>query len=336
MKRRTILTGGLGAAVLAAASAGLAFGLPTGAAKPKGTSGPRKTAPVTRQDLADTATKNGELGYGSVTQIESRLNGTITHLAPAGAKVQRGQTLFRVDEQPVVLMYGTLPLYRPISASMTGADVKQLGANLKALGFGSSGIKRWQKSIGLEQTGIVEPGRVVYAPGEVRVDSVSAAVGGQAGPGQTVLSLTSTRKVVTTSIEVDDARLAPVDAEVQVTLPDGAVVQGLVESVETVVQQGQNEGDPTTSLSVVIGLGDAAIDWEKASVKVAFTASVREKVLTVPVAALLALREGGYGVELVEGDTTRIIAVKAGLFASGRVEVSGDGLTEDAIVGMPS
>lgn len=29
MKRRTILTGGLGAAVLAAASAGLAFGLPT-------------------------------------------------------------------------------------------------------------------------------------------------------------------------------------------------------------------------------------------------------------------------------------------------------------------
>jgi hypothetical protein len=38
----------------------------------------------------------------------------------------------------------------------------------------------------------------------------------------------------------------------------------------------------------------------------------------------------------VDATTTRIVAVKTGLFASGRVEVSGDGLTEGMTVGMPS
>jgi multidrug efflux system membrane fusion protein len=65
-------------------------------------------------------------------------------------------------------------------------------------------------------------------------------------------------------------------------------------------------------------------------------AGEREDVLTVPVAALLALREGGYGVEVVEGTSTRIVAVDTGLFAGGRVEVTGEGLTEGMTVGMPS
>jgi hypothetical protein len=59
-------------------------------------------------------------------------------------------------------------------------------------------------------------------------------------------------------------------------------------------------------------------------------------VLTVPVAALLALAEGGYGVQVVGGGTTRIVAVQTGLFAGGRVEVTGDGLAEGQTVGVPS
>jgi membrane fusion protein, multidrug efflux system len=62
----------------------------------------------------------------------------------------------------------------------------------------------------------------------------------------------------------------------------------------------------------------------------------RTHVLTVPVAALLALAEGGYGVQVVEGATTRIVAVETGLFAGGRVEVSGAGISEGMTVGMPS
>ncbi len=44
----------------------------------------------------------------------------------------------------------------------------------------------------------------------------------------------------------------------------------------------------------------------------------------------------GFGVEVVEGDATRHVPVTTGLFAGGRVEISGDGLTEGMTVGMPA
>lgn len=52
--------------------------------------------------------------------------------------------------------------------------------------------------------------------------------------------------------------------------------------------------------------------------------------------ALLALAEGGYGVELVEGGETRIVPVKVGMFANGRVEVEGPALAEGVRVGVPA
>jgi membrane fusion protein, multidrug efflux system len=71
---------------------------------------------------------------------------------------------------------------------------------------------------------------------------------------------------------------------------------------------------------------------EAAPVDVGFISATRADVLTVPVAALLALAEGGYGVEIVEGNT---VTVKTGMFADGRVEVSGDAISEGMLVGVP-
>ncbi|HZM75881.1 MAG TPA: peptidoglycan-binding domain-containing protein [Candidatus Limnocylindrales bacterium] len=339
MRRRGFIFGGVGAAVLAAASVGLTVGLPTGAAKPTASVSPGKTAKVTRQNLSDSETKSGTLGYGTSTSISSRVNGTLTYIAPAGTTVQRGQALYRVNELPVVLLYGTLPFYRVLKPGDTGADVKQLTENLKALGysgFTTSQVKKWQKSLGWDQTGIVDPARIVCAEGATRIEGTAASVGDEAGR-EAILTLTGTKRVVTTSIEVDDARLAPVNAAVKVTLPDGKTVDGKVESAKTVVVPAQNGGEASTRIDVVIGLGEAKIDLEQASVRIIFTASTREKVLTVPVAALLALAEGGYAVEaILDGGATRMIPVKSGLFAAGRVEVSGEGLAEGMTVGMPS
>ena len=50
----------------------------------------------------------------------------------------------------------------------------------------------------------------------------------------------------------------------------------------------------------------------------------RKDVLSVPVGALLALGPDQFGIEVVEKDgSTRKVPVTAGLFAAGRVEVSG-------------
>jgi multidrug efflux pump subunit AcrA (membrane-fusion protein) len=80
---------------------------------------------------------------------------------------------------------------------------------------------------------------------------------------------------------------------------------------------------------------DAAAGIEAAVVNVTFTAAERKDVLTVPIVALVALAEGGYGVEVVEGSRSLYVKVTTGLFANGRVEVTGEGLREGMTVGTP-
>jgi hypothetical protein len=73
-----------------------------------------------------------------------------------------------------------------------------------------------------------------------------------------------------------------------------------------------------------------------APVTIAVVGQQQVNVLAVPVAALLALREGGYGVQVVQGGTTRIVAVRIGMFANGLVQVSGAGITTGTVVGVAS
>lgn len=334
--------------VVLAAVAGLVALLtwPT-SSTPAAATGPAKTGQVTRATLADTKTLDGTLGYGTSTPVTNRLNGTITALAAEGATVKRGGTLYKVDDQPVVLLQGSLPAYRVLRTGVEGADVKQFEQNLKALGYTgftvddtfssstASAVRKWQKKLGLPETGMVEPGRIAYAAGAVRVDAREVAVGDAAQPGQSVLKLTGVDRVVTVKLDVADQRLAVTGAAVKLTLPDGAVKDGKINAIRTVVESGNNGGSSTTKIEVTVGLAPVT-GFDAASVDVAFTASVREKVLTVPVAALLALREGGYGIEVITSTGTHTIAVTTGLFSGGRVEISGNGVTEGLTVGLPS
>lgn len=309
---------------------------------------PPATAQVVRKTLVDTQTKSGDLGYGDATTVNGRVMGTVTALPAVGSKVERGQALYHVDNLPVVLLYGALPAYRALSLGTEGADVKQFKQNLYDLGYRGFtvdekfsaatvvAVKKWQHDLGLEQTGAVDLGRVVYAAGPVRVDSAKAAVSDQAGGP--VLTYTGTSRVIIANLEVAESRLARKDAAVSIKLPDGKAASGKIASTQVVIQPASGQGAASTKIKVTVTVDDEKVlgDMGQATVDVGFTASQRENVLTVPVAALLALSEGGYGVQVVEGTATRIVAVQTGLFAGGRVEVSGQGLTEGMTVGMPS
>lgn len=69
-------------------------------------------------------------------------------------------------------------------------------------------------------------------------------------------------------------------------------------------------------------------------VDVYFTRRKAENVLAVPVGALLALAEGGYGVELA--GTHELVAVETGLFADGMVEIKAGGLPAGTKVVVPA
>lgn len=311
---------------------------------------PPDTAQVTRQTMLDTDQVFGDLGYGVKTTLGGWIAGVVTKVPLAGDVIGQGRTIYRVDNAPVVLMYGAIAAYRTLGRGDTGADVRQLEVNLKALGYGgftvddrytastATAVRLWQKALGLTQTGQVELGRVLFAPGAIRVDTVTAGVNQPTGGGQEVLQYTGTGRQVTVRVEVSKQRLARKGVAVQVQMPDGKTVAGRVERVYTVIEQATDPGSQAeTLIEALVSLGDpsAAAGIEAASVTVVFTAAEREDVLTVPVAALVALAEGGYGVEVVEGTTTRYLKVTTGLFANGRVEVTGDGLSEGLTVGIP-
>ncbi|MFG2037927.1 peptidoglycan-binding protein [Dactylosporangium sp. NPDC048998] len=320
---------------------------------------PPNTAQVSRRTLKDTRTVDGELGYGASSTVTGRLPGTLTYLPDSGTQVTRGQPLYRVNDKPVTLLYGAVPAWRPLAQGTEGADVRQLEENLRALGYTgftvddeytsatAAAVKRWQSDQGLDETGTVELGRVVFVPDAVRITAVAASQGEPAAPGQRILTYTGTAKAVTVALDPADQRLAQQDAAVVVTLPDDGTIGGRVTRVTTVIEPaapgaGASSG-AQTKVEVTIALNDLnnsddqqrVASYALASVDVTFTASEREDVLAVPVAALVSLPDGGYGVEVVEGAASRYVAVKTGLFSGGWVEISGDGVAAGTTVGMP-
>lgn len=154
-----------------------------------------------------------------------------------------------------------------------------------------------------------------------------------------MLTVSSLAKIVQADLKLDNQTLAVVGTVVAVALPDGTSAEGTVTRVGVAVERKQ-AGSETTSvvIPITIALTDpaAAANFQRASVKVGFVGERRDDVLTVPVEALIALDDTRFGVEVpaVEG-TTKRVAVTVGLFAAGRVEISGEGIAEGTSVVVP-
>jgi hypothetical protein len=280
--------------------------------------------------------------------------GTLTSMARAGSVVHRGGVLYRLDGDPIVLMYGSTPAYRALKSGVAdGDDVRELERNLAALGFDpgtvdeaftsttAAAVSDWQESVGLERTGTVELGRIVFMPGQRRIGAHKAAVGTVLSSGAEVLDTSSTKRVVSIPLDATKQSLAHEGAGVTVTLPDGGIVRGHISSIGRVAREDSSgSSDPNAEKQLVIDVtvelrskrGIGRLD--EAPVGVGLAEQSRRHVLSVPVNALLARRGGGYGVELA--GSHRIVAVEAGLFAGGYVEVSGSGIREGTRVVVPS
>ncbi|WP_433376037.1 peptidoglycan-binding protein [Actinoplanes sp. CA-142083] len=335
----------------AVAAAVTIFNLPEAESSSGGPSGGNtvaNTADIQKETLVDRETHDGTLGHGSTTTLAGRGSGTVTWLPAAGTTISRGKPLYKLDNKPVVLLYGTLPAYRTLRSGVKGTDVKQFEKNLWALGYRgftvdekytaatADAVEDWQDDLGLSETGTVETSQIWYAPTAVRVDSQSSENGAVVQPGAELLKYTGTALVATVDLTMDAQRLAKQGAAVQVGMPDGKDLPGRIVKVGTTVQEGQGDQEDTTLIEVTISFSGAPKGVDDAAVSVDFVASERKDVLTVPVAALLALAEGGYGVQVVDGATTKIVAVETGLFADGKVEITGDGLAAGMKVGMPA
>ncbi len=310
---------------------------------------PPATDTINRTTLTDATTVDGRLDHAGRTPVKSAVEGTITKAAEPGKTVRQGQALYGLNAEPVILLYGSVPMFREMKPGINGPDVAQLERNLRDLGYGpdlaigpkydahtKAAVKRWQQALGIQEpSGELAMGDVVFKPEAVRVVAADAALADRVSPDKTVLTVASTDPVVRVALDPDDEGLGKKGARVDVALPGGKSVKGRVSGPVQVPDGAEDPQAGTASgQEIEIALDGAVAGDATGTVSVTFTKERRENVLTVPVDAVVALREGGYGLEIVSGTTVSTVRVRTGMSADGRIEVTGTGLKEGQKVGV--
>src|SRR5262245_60402205 len=73
---------------------------------------PAGTGTVERRTLAERLTATGTVGFAGEATALARLAGTITALPAIGDVIRRGERLYGLSGEPVLLLYGAVPAYR--------------------------------------------------------------------------------------------------------------------------------------------------------------------------------------------------------------------------------
>jgi len=302
---------------------------------------PTSVATVTEGPLVAQLSASGTLEYttagGSGYSVVNQAPGTFSKLPSPGEAFSRGQVVYRVSDDPVILLYGSTPVYRSLHEGDTGPDVRELNANLVALGYATSSdyfsyetayaLERLQYKLGEQQTGSLTEGQAVVLPGQIRISTVSATLGTNAAPGSPIMQASSTSREVVVELDAAEQTEVTVGERVQITLPDGQATPGTVSGIGTVASSSGSSGSGAT-LPVYITLKHpkAAGTLDQAPVTVEITTAAVKHAVIVPIDALLALSGGGYAVEIVGAQRVHhLAAVTLGTFddADGTVQVTG-------------
>ena len=359
LSRRRILIGAGAALLLAGAGVGTAaaVGVLPGRSR-KADDNPTTftgaTDEITRGDLQGETSATGTLRFSDSHALRSGFEGVVTWLPAAGTVIHAGDRLYEIGDDSAYLMRGSIPAWRAFEPDMSkGSDVQQLQSALQAMGYFSlepdgtfgwwttKAIKAWQKDVGLEQNATLPLVSVVVATDDPRVGSIKSRVGDRAASDGELYDVTSTAQVVEVNIKLADQQLGVVGNKVTLHLPGAVDTTGTITSVGTPTEKsgsGENKDSKERVIPVTVVPDDPSVtsNFQEVSVTVGLPSEKRENVLSVPVGALVALSPEQFGVEVVQDDsTTKRVPVTTGLFAGGRVEISGDGLTEGQRVVVP-
>jgi peptidoglycan hydrolase-like protein with peptidoglycan-binding domain len=348
-----------GVAVLVAV-VGAVVVLSTGAEQPSlaAQGPPASTVAVQRGDLSSMVSVSGTLTYrahpdGSPYSAVNQARGTYTGLPAEGDRVTCGEVLYRVDEEPVMLLCGMVPAYRDLRRGDVGRDVRQLNRNLRRLGHAADRddprfTRRTQKALsalqreeGLDRTGALDLGDAVVLPRPARISEVTGKLGGPARPGAQVVQATSSTLEVQVDLDASQQGGLRKGDRARITLPGNRSVTGRVGRLGTVARTAEKDDDVgSATIPAYIRLDEPrrAGGLDKAPVRVEITTKGVQDALSVPVTALVGRAGGGFAVEVVrDGGRRELVGVDLGLFdtAGGRVQVEGDLREGDRVV-VPS
>lgn len=307
---------------------------------------------VTRRDLIEEVEINGRVGHGRESTLPIEASGLVTETRASGDVVEPGESLLRVGDRPVTLAEGEQPLYRELRrvssgerddagdklGLQSGADVEQLQSFLLGAGFDDEGrletdgtfglttqraVKAWQRSVGHPATGKVDRSQLVFAAGELRIESMPLV-------GESFSEVTVTADVPTVTVSVTDKQRSffGIGDEVTLTSTAGGTQGAVVSQKRTVGDDG------STRYEIEIEISDPVALAGSESVKVSATKTEASDVLVVPVRALIALAEGGWAVQVDGPSGSTLTGVELGSVVDGLAEISG--IDEGATVVVPT
>jgi hypothetical protein len=318
-------------------------------------SDPTSTTTVTQGSLSSQLSTDGTLEYTGLDRsdysVVNQASGTFSALPSAGAVISCGEVLYRVSNDPVILLCGDTPAYRSLYEGDSGPDVQELNRNLVALGyttrtdldpdsdyFGAEtadALDRLHDRLGEDETGSLTEAQAVFMPGRIRITTVSATLGTTGAPGTPIAQASSTSREVLVNLQASDQIEIKVGDQAQITLPAGQTTPGVISAIGSVASQ--ESSGPTLPVYIKLEHPQAAGTLEQAPVQIDITTTSVNHALIVPVNALVARAGGGYAVEEVSYAGHRLIAVRTGLFddADGLVQVHGTGLAAGQRVVVP-
>lgn len=281
-------------------------------------------------------------------------------LEVSSGEIGSGQVLYSADDLPVTAVVTEVEFGRELSIGVEdGEDIEVLEQMLFDLGYDVDGdlevdeefdddtsqaVEDWEEDLQDDWDdqvvdGVLSLDQIVTVDEGVTVGSITSHDDDTLAKGTELFTngTDTGSRVVSTAIDVADQAMLAEGTEIDVEFPGGEVVTGTVTDLAS--SSTTDPLDPTADpqLAVEISLNsvpESAAELNELDVEVRLVDSLAAGATVVPASALVATADGGFAVEVVNGNSTSFVAVDPGMFADGFVEV--DGIEPGTAVVVPS
>ncbi|MFW7413933.1 peptidoglycan-binding protein [Demequina sp. SO4-18] len=260
----------------------------------------------------------------------------VTWLAQPASTVESGGELYRVNDDPVVLLESGVTIYRDLTVGDEGADVQAVEAALAALGFDADGgmtvddeytsttataVEDFQSSVRAEVTGDIDPTKVVTNDGPIIVTEIFTSVGDTLSRSDEVMIVSDIERVVEFSIDPSQRSSLAVGSTLTVTMPDRSSAEASVMSIDAALQEDGTYG-------VVALIPEVEVTGDKWAVTVTSSADVATDALLLDPEAILVTDTLGAAVRVRRGDEVSLEPITILGTASQRTAVEASGLED--------
>ena len=294
--------------------------------------------PVTSATLGRNLSMSAEVLRTVQRTITSMADGTVTGIEATGPIVS-GDAVLRIDETPVVIAEGFVPMYRSLAPGSSGADVEQLQRFLIEIGYLSGDFRvdgdygeqtrravlEWERSQveSVSRDGVVSEEQLQFVP-EVpaRIEYPdNLRVGSRVTRGEPLFAAVATMPSFMLQVSAELATSVQAGMSVTIELPGGRTMAGILGPLE--------RNDTTGAFVANVGLDEPCPTDVCGGVDAGTLLTTRVQVVpettgpAVPVAAITQSTEGRSQVMLVDGErhNVEVLVVDRGIAIINGVEV---------------